>query len=579
LRSAIEVDNLSFRYLGRRKPALSGVSFQLGVGESLLVLGPSGCGKSSLALCLNGAIPQFIDGEMQGRVLVHGRDTRLASMAELAQRVGIVFQDPETQFCMLTVEEEVVFGLENLAVPRAEMDARISRALQWVGLADRRRDSIEHLSGGQKQRLALACVLAQDPQVLIFDEPTAQLDPAGAAEVVAIIDRLRQAERHTLIVIEHRLDDIMHLFDRTLVLDQAGQVVANGAPRQVLNAYAAWLAEAGVWVPQVSELGVALRELGLGVPSLPLSIPEAAEALRPLAPRLANPPLEADADATEADRARVRPLIELDGLTYRYPRAEQPTLDDVRLLLWPGQLAAVVGANGAGKSTLARNVVRILEPPTGRVRLNGTDVNHMRLADVTQHVGYVFQYPEHQFIGRSLLEDVAFGLRRAGRVEAEAKRLAQSMLDSFGLAHLAAEHPYSVSHGEQRRLSVAAMLVLDQPALFVDEPTFGQDRRNSLLLLDRLSSLAQAGRCIVAITHDMRMVAEAAQRVIIMIEGRIAFDGSQRAMFRDAGLMQRARLRPPPLWELSQRLGLPEPFVRVADLVAACRGLQPMLSR
>ena len=206
-------------------------------------------------------------------------------MADMAQRVGVVFQDPEAQFCMLTLEEEVAFGLENLAVPRAEMDSRIDEALAWVGLEDRRRDQIERLSGGQKQRLALACVLAQRPEVLVFDEPTAQLDPEGAAEVVALLERLRTHGRHTLVIVEHRLDDVMPLVDEVLVLNQTGEMVALGPPRQILRDWGEWLSSAGVWVPQVSELATCLADAGLRLDPFPLTVAEAVIALRPLTPR------------------------------------------------------------------------------------------------------------------------------------------------------------------------------------------------------------------------------------------------------------------------------------------------------
>ncbi len=255
----IEVEGLGFRYAGRIRPALRNVTFRLERGESLLVLGPSGCGKSTLALCMNGAIPHFVDGDLSGSVRIDNALTSSASMAELAQRVGLVFQDPESQFCMLKVDEEIAFGLENLAVPREQMRPRIAQALASVGLADREHDHIEHLSGGQKQRLALACVLAQRPEVLIFDEPTAQLDPAAAADVVDLLGELRARGQHTLIVIEHRLDELMHLVDKVLVLSSEGEAVAFGPARDVMSDRCEWLIEAGVWVPQVSEVAVRFR--------------------------------------------------------------------------------------------------------------------------------------------------------------------------------------------------------------------------------------------------------------------------------------------------------------------------------
>jgi energy-coupling factor transporter ATP-binding protein EcfA2 len=537
------------------------------------VLGPSGCGKSTLSLCLNGAIPHFIEGHLEGRVRIGGRDTRAGSMADMAQQVAVVFQDPEAQFCMLTLEDEVAFGLENLAVPRAEMDTRIDEALAWVGLQDRRRDQIERLSGGQKQRLALGCVLAQRPDVLVFDEPTAQLDPVGAAELVALLERLRALGRHTLVIIEHRLDELMPLVDEVLVLNQAGEAVAQGPPRQIMRDWGTWLSSAGVWVPQVSELATSLSELGVQLHPFPLTVGDAVNALQPHVARL-TPSFRRFPAARELVHSTPgRPFMQVDHLSFHYPRSNRPVLSDARLTLELGQLTAIVGANGAGKTTLACHLVRILRPPAGSVRLFGADIAGLKLADVARQVGYVFQYPEHQFIGRSVLDDVAFGLIRAGRPEAEALRTARAMLAEFGLENVALAHPFSLSHGEQRRLSVAAMLALGQHGLFLDEPTFGQDRRNAHQLLAKLAALADAGRAIVAITHDMRLVAERADRVIAMSDGRIIFDGLPDELFSNGTLLGRARLRPPPLTDVGQRLGLTRLLLRVSDVVDSFRSM------
>jgi energy-coupling factor transport system ATP-binding protein len=243
-------------------------------------------------------------------------------------------------------------------------------------------------------------------------------------------------------------------------------------------------------------------------------------------------------------------------------------LRDVSLEIGPGQLAAIVGSNGAGKSTLARLLARILSPPPGCIWLCGDDLSRLGRADVARRVGYVFQYPEHQFIGRSVLDDVLFGLRRVGVPASDARAQALDALTDFGLMPLAEAHPFTLSHGEQRRLSVAAMLVLDQSALLLDEPTYGQDRRNHTLLLDRLSALAGAGRAIVTITHDMRLVAERASRVLVMAGGEVIFDGTPPELFGNRQLLDRARLRPPPIWELGQRLGVARPFPSVADAQA-----------
>ena len=561
----IEIDGLTFKYVGRKLPTLQNITLRVAQGESVLLLGPSGCGKSTLALALNGAIPHAVSGDLRGTVHVDGLDTRRASMAELAQRVGIVFQDPEAQFCMLTVEDEVAFGLENLAVPRSEMDARIDAALATVGLGHRREEQISRLSGGQKQRLALACVLALEPDVIVLDEPTAQLDPAGAADVVAVLRQLRAEGRHTLVIVEHRLDDVVPLVDRAVVFSADGQIVADGPPRAVIQGHGAQLAAAGVWTPQVSELALKLADGGLNLDPFPISVPEAETVLRPHVGLLQT--LADDGEASPPARTGGgSPILTISGLTYQYPRAAQPVLSDVHLTISAGELVAIVGANGAGKSTLARLIAGILRPPAGVIAVRGRDAATLAHKELAREIGYVFQYPEHQFVGQTVLEDVAYGPHRAGVPEHEALELSRAMLADFGLLGLAAAHPFTLSHGEQRRLSVASMLVLGQQVLLLDEPTFGQDQKNATMLLDKLEGLARDGRAIVAITHDMRLVAERAARVLVVGDGTILFDGTPASLFADARLLARAHLLPPPLWELSRRLGLARPLPRLDRL-------------
>jgi energy-coupling factor transport system ATP-binding protein len=496
------------------------------------------------------------------------------------------------------------------------MDARIDGALAMVGLLDRRGERIERLSGGQKQRLALACVLVQQPEVLVLDEPTAQLDPAATAEVMALLGRLRAQQRHTLVIVEHRLDEVMPLVDRALVFSAAGELVADGPPRQVIRDHGDWLAEAGVWTPHVSELARGLAHGGIAVDPFPVTVDEAVTALRPHVERLEEtPPSGPLPIAMERGRSNQvesglpslpqwggggggvsplprtgrgvggeghldsplhrnggesgvgssTPLLQVRGLSFGYARASKPVLHDVSFSLGAGELVAVVGANGAGKSTLARLIAGIVRPPIGTVLIDGRDVSTLRADELARDVGYVFQYPEHQFVGQTVLDDVAYGLRRAGIAEAEAIERANAMLDDFGLLRLGPAHPFTLSHGEQRRLSVASMLILGQRLLLLDEPTFGQDQRNATMLLDKLEALASSGRAIVAVSHDMRLVAERAQRVLVLVDGRLAFDGAPADLFADADLLARARLTPPPLWELSARLGLRRPLsVRAA---------------
>jgi energy-coupling factor transport system ATP-binding protein len=306
-------------------------------------------------------------------------------------------------------------------------------------------------------------------------------------------------------------------------------------------------------VPQVSELATTLAARGINLEPFPLTVDEAARALATIG------------HFDPCERASLQALGEVFAstrhLSYRYPGAAQDALEDVSLEIRAGEVSAVVGANGAGKSTLARSIVGLLQTRPGQVWRRGS-------------IGYVFQYPEHQFVGRSVLDDVAFGLRRAGVSEVESQRIAHTLLEEFGLDRVAQAHPFALSHGEQRRLSVAAMLAPGQQSLFLDEPTFGQDRRNAYLLFEKLRMLAEDGRAIATITHDMRMVAEIADRAVVMAEGRVVFDGLPSDLFSDAQLLASAGLRPPPVTQLGSRLGLSTPVRSVDALAGAVEGVQ-----
>jgi energy-coupling factor transport system ATP-binding protein len=577
---AILVENLSFRHAGRKRPALDGISFRVDSGETLLVLGPSGSGKSTLALCLNGLIPQVVAGELTGRVQIGDVETRRVPVAELSRQVGLVFQDPDAQFCMLRVDDEIAFGLENLRTPRPAMHQRIRHALSQVGLAQHERSAIGALSGGTRQRVALASILAMEPPVLVFDEPTSNLDPAGTDELFATIAALRQRGDHTLVVVEHRLDSLMAIVDRVIVLGERGQLVASGAPEEVFTQHAAELRALGVWVPQVAEVASELAERGIVGEPFPLTVRQAADAFGSLI-RLAQssateptPPrsrpvgvgVVGGSELPPATRGVAEPAIQVSHLSYTYPQG-QLGLRDVSLRVERGEFVGVVGPNGAGKSTLAQNLIGIRRSPAGAVRILGQDTRQFSPSELARLIGFVFQNPEHQFVARTVFDELAFGLRARGRPENQVQASVAETLESFRLQALALANPYTLSFGEKRRLSVATALILDPTLLILDEPTFGQDRRNTEILMERLAALHRAGRTIVMITHDLRLVAEYATSVAVMIDGAISYHGNLDGLLGDAALLGRAHMGLPPLRQLADELAEIDPtFPRVASV-------------
>lgn len=470
----VQINDLHFQYIGRKTETLTGVDLQIAPGETALLLGPSGSGKSTLALCLKGLIPHIIGGQQEGQVSVAGRVTDQTSVSELAQQVGIVFQDPEAQFVTMTVEEEIAFGLENLCVPPQEMDGRIQDALEQVDLAQYRQRRVDALSGGEKQRLALAAMLAMGPDILIFDEPTANLDPVGTRQVFDTIARFKKTGRYTTLIIEHKLDDLMHLIDRVIVLTAQGKILADGTPHQIFNEQAETLLEHGIWMPQTVILAQQLRSRGLKLEPFPLTLSAAEQALRHAI--FSSTPRREPPDIEPVDDPRP-PAIEVFDLSFTY--TETAVLKKIKLRIPQGDFLAIVGANGAGKTTLAQHLVDILHPPDNTVFLAGDDVTHISSRDLIRRVGYVFQNPEHQFITNSVAHEIGFGLRLTGEAEDKIKSHVTQLLTQFGLANLAKANPFTLSHGEKRRLSVATMLAVGQETLILDEPTFGQDQRNA----------------------------------------------------------------------------------------------------
>lgn len=518
-----QIAGLTLRHIGRRVPAIRDLDLTWMRGERLLLLGPSGSGKTTLALCLDGVIPHAQEIHWTaGSVQVEGTETRDAGLAELSATVGVLFQDPETQLIMLEIDDEIAFGLENAGVPRDLMPARIAAARQAAGL-DGLTAPIASLSGGTKQRVSLAAALALEPRGLVLDEPTANLDPAGAREVLAAIERLMRDRTRSLLIIEHRLDDVLGLIDRVAVLDAEGHLALEGSPREVFVDGMARLQALGVWIPQLRRLSALLES-----ESLPVDADEAAAVI------VERWPAGRVAPAVPAIAAA--PILRASELSYRYPGAPAPAVDGVSVTVAPFELVAIVGANGAGKSTLGLLLAGALRPAHGTVERDG-------------RAAYVFQYPEHQFVARTVADELRVTLRARGMDAPSVARECDRLLEEAGLLALAAANPFTLSHGQKRRLSVATALAADPATLILDEPTFGQDERNAAALAATLASLRSTGRAIIAITHDLAFVADSATRVIALAAGRVAFDGSPGELFGRDDVLRGCSLRRPPVAE------------------------------
>ncbi|MAP63354.1 MAG: ABC transporter ATP-binding protein [Microbacterium sp.] len=517
------------------------VTFDVSPGEVVLVLGPSGSGKSTLALALNGLIPHAFPASIAGTVSIDGVDTTEATVASLSTHVGMVFQDPDAQLVTGTLLDEVAFGPENLKLPVADVLARAETALRRVGLWERRTENPDRLSGGGRQRLAIACALAMGSPLLVLDEPTANLDPRGIDEVYAALGDLVAAGDRAVVLVEHNLDAAIGFVDRVLVLDAAGRLIADGPVDDILRHRADELHRLGVWLPHSALAALRLRAAGYRLDPLPLTPAELQDALETAPARAIPRPVARAVD----DRRGQDPVVTVRGLDLRRGRTD--VLHDVDLDVRRGEFVAVVGANGAGKTTLVQAIAGVIRPPRGTVHVGGEDISRVDPRRLSSRIGFVFQNPEHQFISHTVFDELAHGLRRANLDESQVRRRVDELLERFGLADKADAHPFLLSGGQKRRLSVGTALVAGAPVLALDEPTFGQDRARADELLRLLADLRDDGTTILVVTHDMQLVAEHADRTIVVDAGRIAADGPTSEVFSDDALIERAGLRMPPL--------------------------------
>jgi energy-coupling factor transport system ATP-binding protein len=548
---AILVEGLSVRYDGEQTPALRSIDLTVRPGERILLLGPSGSGKSTFALCLNGIIPRSVGAVVEGRIALTGSPIGDVATGELCRRVGVLFQDPETQFCMLNVEDEVAFGLENLAVPPSEMPARIGEALWTVGLGGLETRRGDQLSGGMKQRLALACLLAMDPDVLVLDEPTANLDPAGTRSVFDLIRELVEDRRRVVIIIEHKLDQCVDLVDRVVVLDPTAGILVDGPPWTVFRDHAERLDAVGIWQPTATRLARRLEAAGGWCGPYPLTIAEAVTAFAaagvgPDAVMTIEPP------ASTPQPQPSPPALAIRDLTFSY--GSQRILAGTDLTVPAGHVLAILGPNGAGKTTLIQLAAGLRRPPSDTVLLFGRDVRGYRPAELAATVGYVFQNPEHQFIRQTVYDELAFGLEILGCLPAEIRDRVDQLLTEFGLVDRRWANPFSLSQGEKRRLSVATQLMSGQQLLVFDEPTFGQDQATTTALMERIVGLQQQGKTIVMVSHDLQIVARYATLAAVLLDGRMQYLGPPVGLMNEPELLVNAALELPPAWAIARAL-------------------------
>ena len=544
----LRVRDLSITHADAVHPSPSDVDFDIHPGEVVLLLGPSGSGKSTLTLALNGLIPHAVPATMTGTVEAGGLRTSDAHTATLSTRVAMVFQDPDAQIVTGTVYDEVAFGPENLLLSLDEVRARTEESLRRVGLWERRRENPDRLSGGGRQRLAIACALAMGSPLIVLDEPTANLDPQGIDDVYAALSDVVAAGDRAILLVEHNLDAAMGFVTRTIVLDRAGRLAFDGPPAEVIRSHTPELLEMGVWLPAATLAAMRMQDAGtLPHDVLPLTPDELAAAVAAARPQAdhaqAARPQAAPPAAQAAPTQTPTPIISARGLTVRRHRSE--ILHGIDLDIEPGTLTAIVGTNGAGKTTLLQSLAGVVPPPRHQVSVDGMDPGSASPRELAARIGFVFQNPEHQFIAHTVFDELAHGLRLGRTPDAEVRERVDSMLARFGLEAKADVHPFLLSGGEKRRLSVGTALITRPRVLALDEPTFGQDRARASELLALLHDLRDEGTTILIVTHDLQLVAEHASHTIVLRDGRVHAADRTAVLFRAERAFVEAGLRLP----------------------------------
>ena len=553
----LEFNNFGFQYNAQSTPTLTGINFTLRRGERVLIAGPSGCGKSTLVHCINGLIPFSYKGEISGSLKIKGRETRDLSLFEISKTVGTVLQDSDAQFVGMTVAEDIAFALENDCVGEPVLHDRVKEVAAMVDIDGFLTHAPGELSGGQKQRVSVAGVLVDDVDILIFDEPLANLDPATGKGAVELIDRMQEETGAAVIIVEHRLEDVLHRSVDRIVLMSQGKIVADLPPDELLSG--PLLKECGIREPLYI---TALKYAGLDISAR----------MKPASLKT----IELD----ENDKARVREwyrsgkpapdkelteeLLRAENLDFTYESGNVHALRDISVSVKKGEMTAIVGTNGAGKSTFAKVICGFEKETGGRIYYRGNDIQDLSIKERAENIGYVMQNPNQMISKIFIYDEVALGPMSRGLSEEETKARVEKALRICGLWRMRNWPVSTISYGQKKRVTIAAILALDPEMIILDEPTAGQDYRHYTEIMEFLSDLNRLGITIIMVTHDMHLMLEYADRAIVFSKGKIIADDKCYNILTDREIIREASLKETSLYELALKCGIEDgtDFVR-----------------
>ena len=559
----ISFKNFSFQYRAQKKPTLQDINLDIYPGERVLIAGPSGSGKSTLAACINGLNPFSNPGECSGTLMVDGVDAPHSSIFDLAAHVGTVLQDPDGQFIGLTVGEDIAFSLENNCTPQPEMKEIVQHAAELVGIENHLGFAPHELSGGQKQRVSLAGAMVDDVKILLFDDPLANLDPATGKQAIELIDTIQQKTDTTVLIIEHRLEDVLWRNVDRIVLVNEGRILADLCPDELLSG--SLLAENGIREPLYV---TAMRYAGIAV--TPEKHPAHIHSVVLDEADTARLHSWFQAEPLPAPKPAPEPLLEVKNLCFGYNKG-QHTLQNVSFSIGKGEMVSIVGRNGAGKSTLSKLICGFETQDSGGIYLNGKDLKDENIRRRAKHIGYVMQNPNQMISKTMIYDEVAMALQGSGMTDEQIREKVEDTLKVCGLYPFRNWPVSALSFGQKKRVTIASVLVQDPELILLDEPTAGQDFRHYTDIMEFLQGLNTRGVTVVMITHDMHLMLEYTPRALVFCDGQLIADRSASAVLCDPELIERAALKETSLYTLANRCGIAPAEDFVERFIAADR--------
>jgi len=537
----IEFVDVSFTYEGAETPAIENIHLKVRTGEVVLITGPSGAGKTTLCSCLNGLVPQFHNGVLKGQVLVKGKDTKKTRVGVLSSLVGLVFQDPESQLISPTVADEIAFGPENLAVPRDEIIKRVEESLEIARLKGFEEREPHNLSGGEQQACAIAAIFAMYPEIYVMDEPTSNLDPLGTQHVLSMIVKVAKERGKTLLIAEHKLEEILPLVDRVVIIDR-GQIVRDDTVEGTLS-------KGDIEHVFIRPPLVRLAEK-LQLEAQPLI----AEQFYPaLTQKYKLNGLTVDERPTAEKKDKGEPVIEIRGLHHSYDGINA-ALNGVDLTIYRGELLSILGRNGSGKTTLVKHINGLLKPAEGSVIVLGQDTTQTTTAQLAKKVGFCFQNPNHQMITFVVKDELALGPKSLGLDKEEIERRSLEALEFVGMAGQMEADVMALGKGQKQRLALASVLTMKPEILIIDEPTTGQDPQMTEDIFEIIRRLNEEGTTVLVITHKFDYAAAYTERAVILANGSIVYDSSMGPALADEELLRANSLAQPQVTKLAAKL-------------------------